>query len=88
MPISAATPAWSLILDEEDAAGMAVRPHLGLMNPIDREHELALATPLSELLEPLELDPLTVADDQSFLERLIDQPNLPEYVKRELPLLY
>jgi cytosine/adenosine deaminase-related metal-dependent hydrolase len=78
---------WSLVLDEQDAAGMTLRPNFdpALLTSMPN---LTTAIPLSELLEPLELDRLTVADDERFLEGLAQQPNLPEYVKTGLPKLY
>ena len=44
--------------------------------------------PLSQILQPLELDPLTVADDAEFLASLATQKNLPQFVKDGLPTLY
>ena len=49
---------------------------------------LLMVAPLSQVLEPLALDPLTVADDPTFLARLQAQPNLPDYVETGLPALY
>ena len=49
---------------------------------------LAASVPLSQVLEPLELDALTVADDKTFLDRLMQQRNLPDYVKQGLLTLY
>jgi hypothetical protein len=46
------------------------------------------AIPLSQLLEPLPLDDLTVASDPTFLARIAGQKNLPDYIKRGLPALY
>lgn len=85
-------PPWSLLLDHEEPEGIALRPHLPYgpsrsltaMMPVMR----APSEPLSKVLEPLELDLLTVADDDSFLERLSGQPNLPASVKQKLPSLY
>lgn len=85
-------PPWSLLLDHEEPEGIALRPHLPYgpsrsltaMMPIMR----APAEPLSKILEPLELDSLTVADDDTFLERLSAQSNLPAFVKQRLPSLY
>ena len=34
------------------------------------------------------LDPLTVADDNEFLERVVAQTVLPEYVRNQLPGMY
>jgi hypothetical protein len=46
------------------------------------------AAPLSTLLRPIELDPLTVADDANFLAHIAEQPNLPEVVRTGLAKLY
>ena len=40
----------------------------------------AAATPLSDLLVPLTLDPLTVFDDAHFVETLAAEKNLPKEV--------
>jgi len=37
---------------------------------------------------PLKLDPLTVADDSAFLDRIENQINLPNYVKIGINTLY
>jgi 5-methylthioadenosine/S-adenosylhomocysteine deaminase len=46
------------------------------------------AAPLSTLLEPIQLDPLTVADDRNFLEEIENRQNVPEAVGRGLAKLY
>jgi cytosine/adenosine deaminase-related metal-dependent hydrolase len=81
--------AWFLELDHEALPGFSQRPQL----PFDGTStgvflEPFMAGPLAEILEPLELDPLTVADDGEFFDRLAQQQNVPEYVLRELPPLY
>jgi hypothetical protein len=43
---------------------------------------------LQEILEPLELDPLTVADDHDFLDTIDSEPNLPSYLAPGLRALY
>jgi hypothetical protein len=50
--------------------------------------EAQAAQSLSKLLGPLRLDPLTVADDGTFVERLGGQQNLPGYVKGSLTELF
>ena len=42
---------------------------------------LAKRPPQSQELQPQMLDPLTVADDKMFLDRLRQQRNLPDYVE-------
>jgi hypothetical protein len=83
---------WQLALDEIEDTGFDLRPRLRsrrsrqLTGPTRR---VAAATkPLSQILQPLELDPLTVADDPDFLPVLATQRNLPQFVKDGLPLLY
>jgi hypothetical protein len=48
----------------------------------------AAAKPLSQILQALTLDPLTVADDPDFLATVGMQRNLPQFVKDGLPPLY
>ena len=42
--------------------------------------EAAAAVPISSLLSPITLDPLTVADDPEFLDSVAKQINLPPYL--------
>jgi hypothetical protein len=82
---------WFLELDHEPVLGFSSRPQLpfeGTATGVFPDLFLAAAPPLSEVLEPMELDPLTVADDDEFFDRLAGAPNLPEFVVRELPPLY
>jgi cytosine/adenosine deaminase-related metal-dependent hydrolase len=84
-------PVWFLELDHHEPPGSAQRPHLPLAETGELTGLLAPvlgATPLSELLEPIELDPLTVVDDDRFFARLAHQPNLPDYIRSELPPMY
>jgi len=39
-------------------------------------------------LKPLQLDPMTVADDDDFLGLVAAEKNLPDFIKQGLPLLY
>ncbi|BFU95584.1 MAG: cytosine deaminase [Nitrospira sp.] len=83
---------WTLALDELDDSGVDLRPRL----PMRGERELTgavrgldrAAVPLSQVVEPLVLDPLTVADDPAFLKSIEAQPNLPDYVKAGLKRAY
>jgi len=43
---------------------------------------------VAQLLAPIALDPLTVADDRNFLEEIAAQPNVPEDVRSRLAALY
>ncbi|MBV6471034.1 MAG: 5'-deoxyadenosine deaminase [Nitrospirae bacterium] len=82
---------WTLALDELEDTGVDLRPRL----PLAGERELTgptrvavrAAEPLSKILIPLELDPLTIADDKAFFLNLEDQPNLPAFVKIGLKAL-
>ena len=83
---------WTLALDELEDVGVDIRPRLPLLG--ERELTGALrgleraAVPLSEIVVPLKLDPLTVADDSTFLDRIENQINLPDYVKTGLKTMY
>ena len=81
-----------LVLDhEEEEEGWDVRPHLpgpgGELTAMGNGR-LAAATPLEDLLEPLTLDPLTVADDDRFVDTLAKEKNLPKEVADHVPDLY
>jgi hypothetical protein len=83
---------WQLALDEVEDTGFDLRPRL--RSPRTRqltgpERRTAKATkPLSQILEALELDPLSVVDDPDFLPTLATQRNLPQFVKEGLSSLY
>jgi len=83
---------WMLLLDHDEPVGLSQRPHLqGPDGQPTAELTLDLAVaaqPLSELLEPIPLDPLTVADDGRFLDRIAAEPNLPDQLARGLSELY
>jgi len=86
-PGEAEAPRWSLHSDET-----TMRPflHQGMAG-LEAARKLLTtppSVPLSQLLEPLELDALTIADDPTFWDRLVKQPNLPDYIKHGLPVLY
>ncbi len=83
---------WALALDELRPTGVELRPRLPwrrrrtgpeLAPPVQ-----AAGPPLSEILEPLELDPLTVADDHDFLDTIDGEPNPPDYLAPGLRALY
>jgi hypothetical protein len=74
-----------LALDEFEITDCTQRPHLPLhgipTGPSDRPEAAAAASrPISSLLSPVTLDPLTVADDGDFLDRVAQQINLPPYL--------
>lgn len=86
-------PVWTLALDEIQATGVEIRPRLPFDGPRDFTGPSSVATraaslPLSQLLGPIELDPLTVADDENFLREIEQQPNLPDAVRQGLRTLY
>lgn len=76
---------YTLILDNEEEFGQSLRP----LAPAFARPPPEPAKPLEEILVPIELDPLTVADDPiTFFNQLKDQPNLPDYIKTRLPKFY
>ncbi len=92
---AAAAPTWSLALDEIRDTAVDLRPRLPLRGPRDftgpervSQRPTVTAGLLSDLLEPIKLDPLTVADDADFLTRIEAQPNVPGPVKQGLRDLY
>jgi 5-methylthioadenosine/S-adenosylhomocysteine deaminase len=86
-------PQWLLALDHDESGGFAIRPHLpgpdgaptALAPP---SFTAAVAPPLSTVLQPIELDRMTVADDHSFLDRIAAEPNVWADIKAGLPGLY
>jgi hypothetical protein len=87
-------PEWSLALDEICDCGIELAPRLPFSGPRDftgparAARVAAAAAPLSTLLKPLKLDPLTVVDDDEFLDSIEQQPNLPQPIKNGLRGLY
>jgi 5-methylthioadenosine/S-adenosylhomocysteine deaminase len=76
-----------LALDEFELTDFTQRPHLPLhgvpTGPADRTPavaEAAAAVPISSLLSPITLDPVTVADDPDFFDSVAKQVNLPPYL--------
>ena len=66
-------PRWTLVFDNDDMGDA-----FAVAGP-----------PLSTILEPIELDPLTIVDDPNFLARVNSQlPHVPEYLKRGLAQYY
>lgn len=87
---AAAAPRLELVLDELDDTGFDQRPRLPLDGRLTGPDLLAAAAapPLSTVLGPLELDPLTVVDDRAWLEEIGTQTNLPQFLRRGLPAMY
>jgi len=83
---------WSLALDEIRPTGVDQRPRLPFSGPRDftgpDTAARAAAAPLSSILQPIKLDPLTVADDNNFLAEIANQTNVPEPVRNGLAALY
>jgi cytosine/adenosine deaminase-related metal-dependent hydrolase len=86
---------WSLALDEIQDHGEDLRPRLPLRGPRNftgpsrrSAAAIAKAQPLSTVLKPIDLDALTVADDQDFLDAIEHQPNVPDAVRMGLRGLY
>ena len=84
---------WSLALDEIQATGVDLRPRLPFNGPRDftgPQARLAARrrAPLSTILQPIALDPLTVADDPDFLRKIANEPNVPDPVRTGLAQLY
>jgi 5-methylthioadenosine/S-adenosylhomocysteine deaminase len=88
-------PVWSLALDEIDGGGVEMGPRLPFSGPRDftgverASRAVSKVAPLlSTILKPVELDPLTVADDDNFVTRIAEQPNVPTLLRTGLRDLY
>ena len=82
---------WFLALDHDEPAGETHRPHLPfgpLREPTGFLVSRVMRVVYSEILEPIKLDKLTVVDDKDFLDRIAQQRNLPEFIKKGLPSMY
>jgi cytosine/adenosine deaminase-related metal-dependent hydrolase len=81
-----------LALDEFEHTDFTQRPHLRLggvaTGPTDRPQATRPGEPVSALLGPVQLDPLTVADDPTWLQRVTAETNLPGYLAEGLRTLY
>ena len=78
---------WYLLLDHAEAVGESQRPHMrfgdewGVTGDVT---VLAAAEPLSHVVGPITMDPICVADDPDYLDRLDRQMNFPEDLKAKL----
>src|ERR1043166_2015458 len=88
-------PAWSLALDEICSCGVELAPRLPYAGPRDFTGPMRApraiaraAPPPPDILKPVKLDPLTVADDPGFLNLMSQQPNVPAPIKNGLSALY
>ena len=87
---------WTLALDEIQDTGMELGPRLPFNGPRDftgpakvaRSSVQEASQPLSTLLEPIELDALTVADDEDFLDLVESEGNVPDPIRKGLRALY
>lgn len=83
---------WSLALDEIHDTGVDLRPRLPFGKDLARSGPSRATAVgkalLSEILEPIQLDPLTVHDDADFLDRVSRQRNLPTNMGTELANMY
>lgn len=85
----AARPEWVLVLDHNEDEGDPMRTHFQVQGaPSMPFRKMAPAAVRPEDLIPIELDPLTVANDADYFQRLKAQPNLPAYIKTKLKKLY
>jgi 5-methylthioadenosine/S-adenosylhomocysteine deaminase len=84
------SPQWQLALDEIEETGSGVRPKLLFGHSHVGAHAFAGAgsKPLSQIVKPLVLDPLTVTDDADYLPGIATQRNAPAWLKTGLPTLY
>lgn len=88
--IAAEPPRWFLALDEIQDSGVEMRPRLGadgergprVMSP------LAASVPLSQVLEPIDLDALTACDDERFVRTLVAERNVPQGLAAEIVKAY
>jgi cytosine/adenosine deaminase-related metal-dependent hydrolase len=84
-------PTWFLALDEIEPTGVELRPRLPGAGGRASGPTLAVAKagqPLSSLVGPMTLDPLTVVDDDDFLDKVEAQTVLPDFVKTKLRGMY
>jgi cytosine/adenosine deaminase-related metal-dependent hydrolase len=70
---------WFLELDHDEVTAGVDRPALGGLEVWDGAPWVwGAAEPLSEVLRPIDLDPLTVADDEDYITRLASVPELSD----------
>lgn len=89
-PLARRKPVWHLALDELEPTGANLRPHLLFAHAHTGPRPLGGtgSKKLSEVVEPVALDPLTVVDDDRFLDRVEAQGNLPDEVRIDLRRFY
>jgi hypothetical protein len=80
---------WRLVLDNDGLEAASHRALAPQSAASVRAAAQAAAIPLDQLVRPIALDELTVAEEPAaFLDRLVPQPNLPPWLSQELPALY
>ena len=83
---------WYIEPDHEDCEDYCLRHQI----PYDGHEttggildlDSAASKPLSEIVEPIQLDIATILEDSLFFKRLALQPNLPDFIKLGLPIFY
>jgi 5-methylthioadenosine/S-adenosylhomocysteine deaminase len=89
---AAAGPVWTLALDETEPSDVELRPRLPFNGPRDFTGPSVVsprAAPMrAAVLSPIDLDALTVVDDQNYLDQMDAQPNVPEAIRSGLRQLY
>lgn len=88
--LAAGAPQWRLALDEQLPTGFALRPRLllaGQPTGPDAWFDRSAAAP-AQPLEPLPLDPVSVADDANYAKTLQTQGNLRPAIKEGLKAFY
>jgi hypothetical protein len=81
---------WFLVLDHTDLDAQFQRTNF-LTKGRQIKHfkkQVKSVPPLSEIVNKITLDPLTVIGDKSYLDDLNKQMNLPDYVKVQLKNFY
>jgi 5-methylthioadenosine/S-adenosylhomocysteine deaminase len=85
-------PAWTLALDETEPSDVELRPRLPFSGPRDFTGPVRPAAPAdvarAVTLGPIALDPLTVVDDDDYLDQMEAQLNVPEPIRVGLRALY
>ena len=89
--LAAHAPQWRLAVDEQLPTGFALRPRLsrnGRPTGPDASLDGTLAIGSSKPLEPLPLNPVSVADDLNYAKTLQAQRNLLPAIKEGLKAFY
>jgi cytosine/adenosine deaminase-related metal-dependent hydrolase len=86
--LRAALPQWTIELEEDEPSGISIRTHFNAAGVPMNKHALdlraAASVPLSKLLGPLVLDPLTAVDDPDFVANISSHPNVPAPIRRRI----